>query len=63
MKVGDMVRYIEIWPHKEELGIILDGPRRGARVGAPTSYKVYWVIEKKTGWWDHHRLELVNEIR
>jgi hypothetical protein len=60
VKVGDLVRYIDYsHVHDEQIGIILDGPRRGARVAAPTAYKVYWVVEKKIGWWDHFRLEKI----
>ena len=63
MKIGDLVRYIEVWPHREELGIILDGPRPSPPSSSATSYKVYWIVEKKIGWWDHFRLEVINEIR
>ena len=55
MKVGDLVRYIEV-SDGGDLGLIMEAARHGQ-----PSYKIWWTALNKTGWWDSHRLELVSE--
>ena len=65
MKVGDLVRYTGTeggrWGHgSQHIGVIIDmTAAHGERVHK--SFYVWWVVLNKRGWWDDHRLEVVND--
>jgi len=60
MKVGDLVRFRSAWPGGHgagPLGIITLAAL--ATLSSPARYKIWWMAQNKTGWWDSHKLERV----
>jgi len=58
-EVGDLVRYRGegVVEKDASLGLVLGIAR--ATLSSPSRYKIWWMAQNKTGWWDSHRLEKV----
>jgi hypothetical protein len=57
MKVGDLVRFRadNAVDPPQQLGLITEGMPPFAGCQSPR-YKIWWMAQNKTGWWDGHRL-------
>ena len=67
MKVGDLVVFSEgytlkgddLWNEPQcPRGIVIEGPMTFLN-----GVRVYWMLERKSGWWDQERLSVINESR
>ena len=55
MKVGDLVKFRGPVQRGAPLGLVM-----AQSVWGTLRYKIWWMAQNKTGWWDSHKLKKVN---